>query len=230
MAMVRRPTDVMPGTPAGDARAALVTGLSVRASERVIEAQIESGAHLMSDEWKAFMAIGESFAKHETVKHSSGEYVRDAVHVNSVEGFNSRVRRTIAGVFHHISPQHADLYFHEIGFRWSQRVVTGNAIRKTRHGREIMRTLWSRVPPALQLPNVFRAATGRQMRRSPDGGILIKSSVVDKRRVRFRTALVPTPYWTTLVVTLMAALVLTGQDELVICAGSGNRTRHEPQG
>lgn len=91
---VRRPTDVMPGTLAGDARAAVETGLSARASERVIEAQIESGAHLMSDEWKAFMAIGESFAKHETVKHSSGEYVRDAVHVNSVEGLNSRVRRT----------------------------------------------------------------------------------------------------------------------------------------
>lgn len=111
------------------------------------------------------------------MKHSSGEYVRDAVHVNSVEGFNSRVRRTIAGVFHHISPQHADLYFHEIGFRWSQRVVTGNVIRKTRHGRESVRTLWSRVPPALQLTNVFRTATGRQMRRSPYGGIIIKSAV-----------------------------------------------------
>ncbi|BAB52169.1 msl5783 [Mesorhizobium japonicum MAFF 303099] len=94
-----------------------------------------------------------------------------------MEGFNSRVRRTIAGVFHHISPQHADLYFHEIGFRWSQRVVSGSAIRKTRHGREIMRRLWSRVPPALQLPTVFCAATGRQMRRSPDGGITIKSAV-----------------------------------------------------
>ncbi len=45
----------------------------------------------MSDEAKAFMASGESFAKHEAVKHSSREYVRDAVHVNSVEGFNSRV-------------------------------------------------------------------------------------------------------------------------------------------
>ena len=108
---------------------------------------------------------------------SSGKYVREAVHVNSVEGLNSRVRRTIAGVFHHISPQHADLYFHEIGFRWSQRVVSGSAVRKTRHGREIMRTLWSRVPPAVQLPNVFRAATGRQMRRSPDGDITIKSAV-----------------------------------------------------
>lgn len=60
-----------------------------------------------------------------------------------MEGFNSRVRRTIAGVFHHISPQHAD----------------------------------PRVPPALQLVSVFRAATGRQMRRSPDGGIIIKSTV-----------------------------------------------------
>jgi hypothetical protein len=125
MAMVQRPTDVTPGAPAGDARAAVVTGLSLRAAEHAIETQIETHAHLMSDEAKAFMAIGESFAKHETVKHSSNEYVRDTVHVNSVEGFNSRVRRTIAGVFHHISPQHADLYFHEIGFRWSQRVVSG---------------------------------------------------------------------------------------------------------
>ena len=154
-----------------------MTGLSLRAAERVIETQVGSDTHLMSDEAKAFIAIGESFAGHETVKHASGEYARDSVHVNSTEGFNSRVRRTIAGVFHHISPQHADLYFHEIGFRWAQRVVTGSVVRKTRHGREMVRTLWSRVPPALQLPNVFRAATGRQMRRSPDGGIILKSTV-----------------------------------------------------
>ena len=36
---------------------------------------------------------------------------------NSAEAFNDRVRRTIAGVFHHISPRHADLYFNEVGFR-----------------------------------------------------------------------------------------------------------------
>lgn len=95
----------------------------------------------------------------------------------ALPGANSGIRRTIAGAFHHISPQHADLYFREIGFRWSQRVVSGSAFRKTRHGREVLRTIWSRVPPALQLPTVFRAATGRQMRRSPDGGITIKSAV-----------------------------------------------------
>jgi hypothetical protein len=101
--------------------------------------QVELHAHLMSDEAKAFVAIGESFAAHETVNHSSREYVRDSVHVNSVEGFNARVRRTIAGVFHHISPELADLYFHEIGFRWSQRIVTGQAVRKSRSGKESMK-------------------------------------------------------------------------------------------
>ncbi|QGX80645.1 IS1595 family transposase [Mesorhizobium japonicum R7A] len=170
MAMVRRPTDVMRGTLAGDARAAVVTGLSARASERVVEAQIEPGAHLMSDEWKAFMAIGESFAKHET--SCSRRCPRQLG-----RGLQLRVPRTIAGVFHHISPQHADLYFHEIDFRWSQRVVTGNVIRKTRHGRESVRTLSPRVTPALHLTNVFRTAIGRQMRQSQYGCIIVKSAV-----------------------------------------------------
>lgn len=37
--------------------------------------------------------------------------------------------------------------------------------------------MWSRMPPALQLLQIFRAATGRQLRRSPDVGIVVKSGV-----------------------------------------------------
>jgi hypothetical protein len=33
------------------------------------------------------------------------------------------------------------------------------------------------VPPALQLPQVFRAAVGREMRRTRIGGIAIKSTI-----------------------------------------------------
>jgi hypothetical protein len=146
--------------------------------ERVLEKEVAPTAHLMSDEWKAFVAVGQNFAAHETVQHGRREYVRGSVHANSVEGFNLRVQRTVAGVFHHISPEHADLYFHEIGFRWSQRIAEGEVIRRTRHGREKVRTLWSRVPPALQLPRVFRAAIGREMRRTRIGSITIKSAIV----------------------------------------------------
>ena len=66
--------------------------------------------------------------------HPRNKLTSNRGHFRGAGHFNSRVRRTIAGVFHHISPQHADLYFHEIGFSWSQRVITGNAVRKTRHG------------------------------------------------------------------------------------------------
>ena len=123
----------------------------------------------MSDEWKSFMSVGQAFAAHDTVRHCDREYARGPVHANSVEGFNDRVRRIIAGVFHHISSHHADLYFNEIGFRWSQRVMTGTAVRRTRHGREVVKPLWRRIPPALQLSNVFKSAIGRQLRRTAQG-------------------------------------------------------------
>ena len=110
------------------------------------------------------------------------QYGRGSMHANSAEGFNAegfndRVRRTIAGVFHHISPDHADLYSGEIGFRWAQRTVAGQAERRTRKGRRVIQILWSRAPPALQRSAVFRYAVGRQLQRTKDSGISIRSAV-----------------------------------------------------
>jgi ISXO2-like transposase domain/Transposase zinc-ribbon domain len=178
LAVVERPRDEVVGTHAGGARAAVVADLSIDEAERVLETEVDvAAAHLMSDAWSTFIALGQSFAAHDVVQHSRREYVRGPVHANSVEGFNSRVRRTVAGVFHHISPTHADLYFYEIGFRWSQRVVTGQVTRRSRSGRKRVRTLWNRIPPSLQLATVLRTAVGRQMRRTPNGSISIKSSI-----------------------------------------------------
>jgi ISXO2 transposase-like protein/transposase-like zinc ribbon protein len=177
LCVVQRPSVLASGAPAGAAGASIVDNLSEVETERVLSAAVDPAAHLMSDEWAAFVSVGAQFAAHDTVRHSIGEYARGQVHANSAEGFNDRVRRTVGGVFHHISPRHADLYFNEIGFRWAQRVVTGQAIRRTRKGREVTRTLWSRVPPAMQLKTVFRAAIGRQMRRTKDGSVSVISAV-----------------------------------------------------
>jgi len=177
LSLVQRPTESDEGAAAGDARGRVVADLSEREVRRVLAEQVDTTAHLMSDEWKAFVSIGEAFAAHDTVRHSEREYARGLVHANSAEGFTDRVRRAVTGVFHHISPQHADLYLNEIGFRWSQRVVTGRAVRRTRKGREVVRPLWSRIAPALQLPAVFRPAVGRQLRRTATGGIQIRCAV-----------------------------------------------------
>lgn len=113
----------------------------------------------MSDEAKAFMAIGDSLAKHETVKRSSGEYVRDAVHVNSVEGSIRVFAPRSPASFTTSARSMRICISHEIGFRWSQRVVTGNTVRKTRMAAKSCEPFGRACPPALQLPNVFRAAT-----------------------------------------------------------------------
>ena len=52
--------------------------------ERVLEKAIDPKAHLMSDQWKAFVAVGQQFAAHDTVQHARREYVRGPVHANSV--------------------------------------------------------------------------------------------------------------------------------------------------
>jgi hypothetical protein len=177
--------ETLPQTPtlanltvsAGEVRAAVIEDLSESEADRVLTEAVDPKAHLMSDEWKAFMSLGNAFAAHDTVRHKARECARGLMHINSAEGFNDRVRRTVSGVFHHISPHHADLYFNEIGFRWSQRVVTGQAPRRNRKGRLVTKTLWARVPPALQLPAVFRSAIGREMRRTKAGGIDLLSKV-----------------------------------------------------
>ena len=177
LTVVQRPLELTIGAPAGDARARIVEDLSANAAEFALEEIVEPAAHLMSDEWSTFRAIGPGFAAHDAVCHRRKDFVRGMVHVNSTEGFSDRVRRTVVGVFHHISPDHANLYFNEVGFRWSQRTVAGQAVRQTRKGRSKIQTLWDRIPAALQLPAAFRSIVGRQMRRTGQGGIVIKCSV-----------------------------------------------------
>ena len=106
----------------------------------------------MSDERKAFVAVGQNFAARDRSACAPRSCSRPRFTPTWSRILIYGVQRTVAGVFHHFSPEHADLYFHEIGFRWSQHIAEGEVIRRTRHGREITRTLWSRVPPALQLP------------------------------------------------------------------------------
>jgi hypothetical protein len=43
------------------------------------------------------VSLGSAFAAHDTVHHKAREYARGPVHINSAEGFNDRIRRTVSG-------------------------------------------------------------------------------------------------------------------------------------
>ena len=68
--IVQRPASLDEGAPAGEDRAKVVTNLSQAEAELVLEDTVDPDAHLMSDEWKVFVAAGAGFRAHETVRHS----------------------------------------------------------------------------------------------------------------------------------------------------------------
>jgi transposase-like protein len=68
-------------------------------------------------------------AKHATVDHSKGEYVRytkgGKVHTNTVEGVFSIFRRGMVGTYQHCGEQHLSRYLAEFDFRYSNRTAMG---------------------------------------------------------------------------------------------------------
>ena len=135
-----------------------------------VEDLVSMEAHLMTDAGGAFAPVGSVMAAHDTVVHSAMEFSRGIVSANGAEGFGDRLRRTVAGVFHHLDGAHLQRYFDEISWRWSQRRQDGTCNRLTRKGRVVSRPVWERVSVVEQMRRLLRRAFGAQGRRTPKGG------------------------------------------------------------
>ena len=61
--------------------------------------------------------------KHEAVKHSIGEYVRDGVHTNGIESFWAMLKRGYKGIYHKMSPKHLQRYIVEFQERYSSKAM-----------------------------------------------------------------------------------------------------------
>lgn len=92
--------------------------------DSVLRAYVDSSATLMTDDAVAYNKLGKGFAKHESVNHSGGEYVRDGAHINSAESVHSLLKRGVFGIYHHWSVTHLHRYLSEFDFRYNLRKVS----------------------------------------------------------------------------------------------------------
>ncbi|QEX16121.1 DDE transposase [Hypericibacter terrae] len=109
----------------GSVRSHHVPEVNAKTLRPILVAQIDRKSFLMTDEAGQYYHPGKEFAKHETVNHGAGEYVRGEAHSNTVENYFSILKRGITGTYHHVSQQHLKRYLAEFDFRYNERSGLG---------------------------------------------------------------------------------------------------------
>jgi transposase-like protein len=102
-----------------------VTGDTLKGEVAV---NVAKEAIIMTDELASYTGLADTFAGHEAVKHSAGEYVRKSkhgkAHTNTAESFFALLKRGHYGIFHQLSKKHLFRYCNEFSFRWDNRKVS----------------------------------------------------------------------------------------------------------
>lgn len=109
----------------GRARSFYAPQINKLAVRDILENNLHNGTALHTDESKLYSHIAHIVSSHEAVHHSAGEYVRGAVHTNTVEGYFSIFKRGMKGIYQHCSEKHLQRYLAEFDFRYSNRVALG---------------------------------------------------------------------------------------------------------
>lgn len=105
----------------GMLRAGPVPNVKRATLEPLIARNIQRGSTIFTDEFSAYANLREFGYRHEKVSHSTKEYVRGDVHVNTLEGYWSIVKRSIRGTHVHVSSKHLWKYISEFSYRYNMR-------------------------------------------------------------------------------------------------------------
>lgn len=88
----------------------------------IIEANVEKGSHVNTDELRSYSGLHLRGYRHQTVDHGAGEYVGfDGATVNGIESYWSMLKRGINGTHIHVSGKHLSKYLGEFEFRYNRR-------------------------------------------------------------------------------------------------------------
>jgi len=109
----------------GTARSFHIAKTDQKTVAPIVRANIRREASVFTDEAGQYARLGQEFARHAFVRHSTGEYGRGEVHTNTIEGFFSVFKRGMRGVYQHCSEKHLHRYLAEFDFRYNHRIALG---------------------------------------------------------------------------------------------------------
>jgi transposase-like protein len=106
----------------GDVRCFVVPNTQHRTTIPLIKQNVKEGSTLMTDEWYSnFKGNYEHYA----VNHTLGQYgYEGGVHINTMEGFWTGLKKTVGGTYYSVSRKHLQRYCDEVSFRYNTRNLT----------------------------------------------------------------------------------------------------------
>ena len=86
-----------------------------------VDENVRQGSTVYTDEAWAFSHLAKRGFSHDSVNHRKHEYVRGAVHTNSIEAFWAHFKRSVSGTYVAVSKKHLQTYLREFEFRHNLR-------------------------------------------------------------------------------------------------------------
>lgn len=84
---------------------------------------VKAGSTVVTDGWVGYKGLSKDF-NHKVINHSTGIYVENGYHTNSIEGFWSQLKRGIIGIYHLVSRKHLPRYCEEFAYRYNTRTMS----------------------------------------------------------------------------------------------------------
>lgn len=104
----------------GEIRATTLPNLKEESIEPFLKKNVRKNARLMTDNGRVYQTVDYHFNRSVIDKSNEG-HARGNVHVNTIEGFWSQVKRPITGTHRYISPKHAQSYLDFFAFQHANR-------------------------------------------------------------------------------------------------------------
>jgi len=116
-----------------DVRSHAVDDVNSESMKKIISKNVDSSAYSNTDQSLIHTEADRHFVTHDVINRSAEEYARTEkmtvrkASSETAEGFFGNSKQSIDGTHHHVSKDHAHLYFSELDYKYNTRAVTGGA-------------------------------------------------------------------------------------------------------
>lgn len=117
--------DIVVGAVARDGRVItrVINAVSKENLFQFIKDNIKNGTMVVTDELQQYKALPKEGYKHNFVRHGVRQYIKGNAHTNTIEGVWGLFKRSIIGIYHHVSSKHLQRYTTETSFRYNTRKI-----------------------------------------------------------------------------------------------------------